>query len=224
MSLFFFFSTQPALCLWLHLVRTSWDETEPCGQPGDNTPSAHTHNHTVQSCLNLLKAGWSGTFSAKKPQSFCPGPWRGGLNAASYCSTNISTVVHCPRPLLVVHSLNMCHFSLQEGYLCAPHSNHCATQHVFSQTRDQPLSHHGKRASCLFFIRTFEWLRNTKKVLCVNEFLSLCVCLWVRCASNVQTGRRSAGMRCKTSVPSCRQTLFHLWWNQTPVFVRLCKW
>lgn len=152
----------PALCLWLHLVRTSWDEMELCGQPGDNTPSADTDNHTVQSSLNLLgRVKWNifqPKANFKRPSIVLSQAVTGGLNAASDCSTNISTVVRCPRPLLVVHSLNMCHFSPQEGYLCASFSNHCATQHVFSQTGDQPLSHRGKRASRLFFFHPDLWL------------------------------------------------------------------
>lgn len=72
----------------------------------------------------------------------------------------------------------MCHFFPQEGYLRASFSNHCATQHVFSQTRDQPLSHRRKRASCLLFhpdLWVVVKLNDKKNLLCVNEFFSLCI-------------------------------------------------
>lgn len=152
-----------------------------CADNQEITPSAHTDNHTVQSCVNLLKAGWSRTFSAKSTKSlngFVPGH-DGGFKC---CQLLQHKYFHCCS--LSSSSAGGSQFEyvplLPAGGISvrASFSNHCATQHVFSQTRDQPLSHRGKRASCLFFIRTFEWLRNNKKVL-MCKWVSFNVCLFM---------------------------------------------
>lgn len=115
----------------------------------------------------------------RSPNSFVSGQKR-SLNTANYCNTNISTVVHCPCPLLRVRSLNMCHFSQQETYLCEPLSitivqHKICSVRLFKSGRGRQLATTEK--SIMFFFIWSGCSNNKKTVLFVNEvvFVSLYV-------------------------------------------------